>query len=204
MKIGIGSADSSLSPRRLLEPFLERHSHLRGAQFLRLQGGVISVAPPESITYTRILLVSDAAGSVKPTSGGGIHTGILSAKLVARTVVSSLERGVFTKSALSDYDRTWGAQVRRELVIGRALRHMLLNLTPKQVDALLTVIGKPSFQTLERENGDFDFPARLFSRLLTSGPVLRALVALPPAMWPSLVRMAVQWRRYRVSLALPA
>ena len=56
--------------RRLLEGLMERHEHLRDSAVLRLQGGVIPVALLRQIAEPRAMLVGDATGQVKPTSGG--------------------------------------------------------------------------------------------------------------------------------------
>lgn len=200
-RIGIGSGARTHSPRRILAPLVERHAHLRGGKFLRLQGGLIPVDPPKRITANRGMLVGDAAGSAKPTSGGGIYTGIRSAQLAACTAASALESGRCNEEGLASYDRTWSAQVRGELLLGKALRHLLMRLTPKQIDAMLGLLRAPELQAVALERGDIDFPARLFTRLLGNRAVLRALASLSPGAWAPLALLAWRWQRERARLS---
>lgn len=110
-RIGIGSDERGRNPRRLLEGLMERHEHLRGSTILRLQGGVIPVAPLRQIAEPRAMLVGDAAGQVKPTSGGGTHTSILSAKICADVAVEALEHGLVGEEAAARYRTEWMSTV---------------------------------------------------------------------------------------------
>jgi flavin-dependent dehydrogenase len=200
-RIGIGSGARTHSPRRILGPLVERHAHLRGGKFLRLQGGLIPVDPPKRITANRGMLVGDAAGSVKPTSGGGIYTGIRSAQLAANTAASALESGRCNVEDLASYDLAWSAQIRRDLLLGKALRHLLMRLTPGQIDGMLGLLKAPELQAVALERGDIDFPAHLFTRLLGNRVVLRALVSLSPRAWAPLAALAWRWQRERSRLS---
>ncbi len=51
------------------------------------------------------LLVGDAAGFINPLTGGGIHNSIVSAKLAARTVHESLQKGDVSRAAMQIYER---------------------------------------------------------------------------------------------------
>ncbi|MBM3947572.1 MAG: NAD(P)/FAD-dependent oxidoreductase [SAR202 cluster bacterium] len=194
-RIGVGLGERGSSPRRLLQPMMARHAHLSDRAFMRLQGGVIPVAPPRHIVAERVMLVGDAAGSAKPTSGGGIFTGILSAKIAASTALGALQRDDCSYEALQPYEAAWATEVRRELLLGQALRHLLMQLTPKQIDEMLGLLELPKIRELVLAEGDIDFPARLFSRLLGSRSLVRSLVALRPSAWVALVTLAWRWRR---------
>jgi geranylgeranyl reductase family protein len=195
VRVGIGAIARSRSPRQAFQDLTARNPRLSRARVLRLQGGLIPVAPPYRVSGRRAMLVGDAAGSVKPTSGGGIYTGILSAQLAAKTAIAALEQGDFSEQRLAQYGDAWTVRVRRELVLGQALRHLLMRLPPRHVDGLIGLLARPEFQSLARQHGDIDFPAQLFSKLLASRPVLRSLVALPPSSWARLAWLAFQWKR---------
>lgn len=51
------------------------------------------------------ILVGDAAGLINPLTGGGIHNAIISAKLAARTIHESLQRGDVSRSAMQIYEQ---------------------------------------------------------------------------------------------------
>ncbi len=52
----------------------------------------------------KTLFVGDAAGFAKPTSGGGVYTGIRSARHAAATAISCCEQGIFDDRALAGYE----------------------------------------------------------------------------------------------------
>jgi flavin-dependent dehydrogenase len=97
---------------------------------------------PLSRTYgDRVLAVGDAAGLVKPTTGGGIYYSLLSAGWAADTVVAACEAGRFSSSVLSAYERTWRehlriAEMARDLVrlsgleLGRDIEFVYTGLRP--------------------------------------------------------------------------
>ena len=70
-------------------------------------------------TYgNRTLFVGDAAGFAKPTSGGGVYTGIRSACHAASTASFCCDNDLFTDVALAEYERKWRADIGRELDLG--------------------------------------------------------------------------------------
>jgi len=194
-RIGIGSDERGRNPRRLLEGLMERHEHLRGSTVLRLQGGVIPVAPLRQIAEPRAMLVGDAAGQVKPTSGGGIHTSILSAKICADVAVEALEHGLVGEEAAARYRTEWMSTVGLELYRGRLLRHMLAQLTPGETEQLLQLFTLKEVREVMAAQGDIDFPVHLFSHLFRPAVVFRVMRALPMRLWPRLAWMLVQWYR---------
>mgnify|MGYP001387597470 CR=1 FL=1 len=194
-RIGIGSDEQGRNPRRLLEGLMESHEHLRDSSVLRLQGGVIPVAPLRQIAEPRAMLVGDAAGQVKPTSGGGIHTSILSAKICADVAIEALERGALGEEAAARYRTEWMRTVGLELYRGRLLRHMLAQLTPVETEQLLQLFTLKEVCEVMAAQGDIDFPVHLFSHLFRPAVVFRVLRALPLRLWPRLAWLLVQWYR---------
>ena len=53
------------------------------------------------------IAVGDAAGLVKPTTGGGIHYSLLSGTIAAETLDDALRRDRLDSAALSQYERRW-------------------------------------------------------------------------------------------------
>ena len=192
-RIGIGSDDRRHSPRRLLNGLVDDYPHLRGRPFLRLQGGVIPLVPPRRVVGKRAMLVGDAAGQVKPTSGGGIYTSIQCARLCAQTAVQALQQGDVGGDALASYERLWMRHLGAELFRGRTLRRLLAQLSPKEVEGLLQLFTLEEVQAIGYRYGDIDFPARLFQRLFRPEPLIHGLRALPLRLWPRLALLLLRW-----------
>ena len=204
-RIGTGSAVRGASPRRLLDGLMGRHAHLRDARYLRLQGGVIPVEPVRRVASAGVMLAGDAAGQVKPTSGGGIYTSILGGKLSASVAVEALTRGDVGGDALAAYQRLWMDRVGADLLLGAMLRRLLMRLTPAEVEAFMGLFTLEEVQSTAMAHGDIDFPTRLFARLFRPRIVLRGLQAMPPRLWPRMAWLLASWYLARArGSSLPA
>jgi geranylgeranyl reductase family protein len=96
----------------------------------------LPLAPLAGTYGERVLAIGDAAGLVKPTTGGGIYYSLLSAQWAAETVASAFERGDFSRPALAGYEDTWRAQLGAEIKAGVWFRRLTAKLTSSDVDAL--------------------------------------------------------------------
>src|SRR5258706_14658161 len=59
----------------------------------------------------RLLAIGDAAGLVKPTTGGGIHYSIVSASIAADVAVKALASDRPTPASLAAHERPWPPQL---------------------------------------------------------------------------------------------
>lgn len=118
---------------------------------LLAQGKVLSTAatptfgaiPLQTISRSylrRALVVGDAAGHVKPTSGGGVYYGLLCAEIAADTLDRALSAGDCSEAMLSDYERRWRTSLGRELSIDRFARRVYEKMDNRQIEALFGII----------------------------------------------------------------
>lgn len=127
-------------------------------------------------TYGRqTLFVGDAAGFAKPTSGGGVYTGVRSARHAADAAVACCERDDFSDAALADYERRWRADIGRELALGMRLFRLRQELSAAQTDALIAKLAEPAVTDLIVRYGDMDRPGVLARRLLTKPTIIMSL-----------------------------
>src|SRR3954462_14393237 len=77
----------------------------------------------------RMLVIGDAAGLVKPTTGGGIHYSIVSAALAADVAVEALAADRLDADALSAYERAWRAELADEFEAQHELRQVATTLS---------------------------------------------------------------------------
>lgn len=88
----------------------------------------------------RVLVAGDAAGHVKPTTGGGIYYGMLAADMAAETLHGALVRGDLSARGLAAYERRWKERLGRELRIDSFARALFNRLSDRQLDALFRVV----------------------------------------------------------------
>ncbi|MDT8358097.1 MAG: NAD(P)/FAD-dependent oxidoreductase [Methanomicrobiaceae archaeon] len=143
--------------RSRFETFVSRF----GATSLHLVTGTIPLGVMPRTFAGRTLFAGDAAGFAKPTSGGGIYTGVRSAKHAAGVAVQCCSEGRFAPSDLSRYEERWKADFGRDLALGYRLFSLRRRLVPETIDAAIREIGSDAWVACILAAGDMDRPGKL-------------------------------------------
>jgi len=141
---------------------------------LNLVSGALPLGVISRTCGSRVLIVGDAAGMVKPTSGGGIYTGVRSARHAAAVAVECCRKGSFRDGDLALYEKRWKEDIGRELAVGMALYRARRGLSPADMDAILSAFRDPDIVREILEYGDMDRPSALVRRLGTHPRVIKA------------------------------
>ena len=141
---------------------------------LHLVSGALPLGVLDRTYGSRALIVGDAAGMVKPTSGGGIYTGVRAARHAATVAADCSRNGSFRDRDLALYEKHWKEDFGRELAVGMALYRARRGLSPGEVDAILSALRDPGIVSEIVEYGDMDRPAALVHRLGMNPRVIRA------------------------------
>jgi geranylgeranyl reductase family protein len=113
---------------------------------------------PVRRTYAdRVVAVGDAAGLVKPTTGGGIYYGLLSGALAADVLDGALTRDRLEASNLRKYEVQWRRLLGHEIRIGLAFRRMAATLTDESIDALIELGRVNGLVPLLQEHASFNW-----------------------------------------------
>jgi geranylgeranyl reductase family protein len=115
----------------------------------------------------RVLVVGDAAGQVKPTTGGGIYYGLLCADMAAEIIHKAFGRNDFSKKQLAQYERLWKEKLGRELQIGYFARRLYNRLSDKRIDKLLRIVRDNNIHEALLNSSNFSFDRH--SRLILEG-----------------------------------
>jgi geranylgeranyl reductase family protein len=168
-------------------------SHIRAAQYLEtllsgpllrdkirrgdkpIQKRLVPISSIASSVADRVLVVGDAAGQVKPTTGGGIFYGLIGANLAAQTLVRAFAEGRFHRRFLQSYDREWKRVLRGESWMGRIGRKVFEHFSDQQLDRLVRVCGDEKVAKLVNRHADFDWHSRSVLSFLTTRRVLSQL-----------------------------
>ena len=165
------------------------HAHEHFAAFIKkfssssvhLVTGTLPLGVMPKTYAHRTLFVGDAAGFAKPTSGGGIYTGVRSARHAAAVAAEACARNRFDDAGLSGYERRWKADFGNELALGFRLFEMRQHMSGQDVDDLIRALNTPDLlQTIE-EFGDMDRPSALVKKLLLRPGILRLFKPLMQA-----------------------
>jgi geranylgeranyl reductase family protein len=174
-RVGLGTATGN--PKQLLEYFLFQHPVVSR----RIEGGVFSQCVgliPECLSRRiqdgAVLLVGDAAGQIKPLTGGGLYIGLSCAKMAAEAVVGSVESGKLEK--LEDYQRAVMDRFGAEFTVGSRLKKFFDQMSDEDLDFLSQLLEREDIRKLVLENFDFDHHEKLFSVFLVKAPeILKSL-----------------------------
>ena len=137
--------------------------------------GTIPLGPMPRTYGNQTLFVGDAAGLAKPTSGGGVYTGVRSARHAAAVALACCETDTFSDAVLADYEQRWQADFGRELALGMRLFRLRQELSAAQADALIAKMADPAITDLIVRYGDMDRPGALIRRLLTKPTIIMSL-----------------------------
>ncbi len=183
------------SPQMARVGLLSRRSpglYLRGLMSsLVVQGKIVSAEAelsyggiplkPLARTYSdRLLVVGDAAGQVKPTTGGGIYYGLLCVDIAANTLHRALESNDLSARSLGSYERGWRRKLGRELRIGYWARKLYQRLSDRQIDRIFDVIKSNGIDEalLKAEDLAFDWHGKAVLRLVRNAVVAKAMEAV--------------------------
>ncbi len=146
---------------------------------------------PLSRTYTdRILVVGDAAGLVKPTTGGGIYYAFLSGRIAADKAHTAIANGSFTARQLRAYQSSWQSVFARDLRISYYARMLYETLNDEQIEHLMEeFLSERMLTELLGNDIAFDWHGKIIARALRRADILRALRTLGPAAAPFAARL---------------
>lgn len=125
----------------------------------------------------RVVAVGDAAGLVKPTTGGGIYYSVVSGEIAAEVLGARLADGDLSASGLKDYERRWRARFQSEFSAQLALRFVAQKMRDTDIDALFTLATTDGILPIVRQTARFNKHRDFILALLKHPPARRALFA---------------------------
>jgi len=116
----------------------------------------------------RVLVIGDAAGQVKPTTGGGIYFGHLGARIAAEVLHEALSSDNLTAGQLSRYQKQWKSKMGKELSRGYWARWAYAKLSDRQIEGIFNVLDSSGMAEalLNSNNFSFDWHSRLILAVL--------------------------------------
>ena len=127
---------------------------------------VLPLAPVARTYAARVVAVGDAAGLVKPTTGGGIYYGLVSGALAARTLDMALRDDDLSGSRLKEYETAWRARLGPEIRTALAFRSVVGRLNDGAINALVELARVDGLLPLLRQTADFNWHRRAALSLL--------------------------------------
>jgi len=165
--VRVGLASYEGVPLELLKRMLERNrsfERMKDARVLRTISGKVVVGGPLRHTVRgNAIAVGDAGGFVKPTTGGGVVLGGLTAKLAGRAAADAILRG----GALEGFDGEWRALYGREFQTMRLAARIFRNMRGGEFERTLQISSEEEVLSL-LAGYDMDLQGAAVSRVLRS------------------------------------
>jgi geranylgeranyl reductase family protein len=125
-----------------------------------------------------VLLVGDAAGQIKSTTGGGMLYGILCAQIAGQVVSEALSKtlNILRKSMLRKYETLWRKKLGTEIQKSVKIRRLLDSLTDDELNYCFRIIRKDeTLINLIQTEGDIDQQSKLIVPLFRqlTGVIIR-------------------------------
>ena len=139
----------------------------------------IPLRPLRHTLRDRILVVGDAAGQVKPTSGGGIYYSLLSSEIAADVLAGGLSTGDLSSRYLSNYQRRWKELLGQELETGYSARRMYEYLSDSQISSLARQADRNGLQQelINSPELSFDWHSQMIDKVMRH-PILGGMLGL--------------------------
>ncbi len=180
LRVGLGVAPSFDPSERLDRLLSERFP---GCRVASRAGGRIPVSPAARSATGSAFLVGDAAGQVKPLSGGGLYSGAICARIAGRIAAETALSGAPSGRAAIAYESEWRSAIGREIAFGRSLRRLSETLSDRDLSAVVAACGDPDLLSFLAEHADIDrfhrLPDELAARPRLWGKVLHLLPLIP-------------------------
>lgn len=137
---------------------------------------ILPLAPVPKTYSNRVLAVGDAAGLVKPTTGGGIYYGLVSGDLAADVLDGALRDDQLDDSRLRSYETAWRARLGAEIRTGLAFRSVVSRLNDRAIDSLVELARIDGIVPLLKQTADFNWHRRSALTLLRHAQFRRIIL----------------------------
>jgi digeranylgeranylglycerophospholipid reductase len=136
---------------------------------------ILPLAPISRTYGDRLVAIGDAAGLVKPTTGGGIYYSLLSASLAADVLADALADDDLGAARLAPYEQQWRDRLDDEFHAQLSLRSVAHRMTDDDIEQLFELARTDGVMPIVRRTASFNRHRNLILALLRHPPVRQIL-----------------------------
>ena len=176
-RVGI-LCDNNASPRfaAFAQRVREQYA-LDGAAWPDARMKILPLSPVPKTYTDRVVAVGDAAGLVKPTTGGGIYYGLVSGHLAAEVLDGALREDQLSESRLRTYETAWRGRLGAEIRTALAFRSIVGKLNDRAIDSLVELARIDGIVPLLKQTADFNWHRRSALTLLRHAQFRRIILS---------------------------
>jgi flavin-dependent dehydrogenase len=124
-----------------------------------------------------VLAVGDAAGLVKPTTGGGIYYSLISGRIAAETLDEALRADDLREARLRRYETGWRHRLGADIRIGLAFRTLASRMNDRSIDAVVELARVDGLVPMLRQTADFNWHRQTALALLRHAQFRKILLS---------------------------
>ena len=174
----VGLAAKGVDAMSLLKKFINKR--FGDVPHLPLRAGQVVVdGPIEKASSPGLLIVGDAAGHVKPTTGGGVVLGGLCAVEAGKIAALALESDDISDRSLTRYDETLKRLYGDEFRSMQTLRNLADKISDERMNRFFRVYSEAGLGNLVADlvaDGDMDLQGGVIKRALSEPKLIKAAV----------------------------
>ena len=150
-------------------PYLEKLLMRLNLKPLSLSFGGIPIGTAKKTYAREKIIVGDAAGQVKATSGGGIYPSLRCAECAVRSIERYLNDDI---KDLGEYERCWKGDIGNELRNALYLHRIFKKIKDEEFNRIIEDLKNEEIVKIINEYGDIDYPSRVAWKILRKKPSL--------------------------------
>jgi digeranylgeranylglycerophospholipid reductase len=137
---------------------------------------MLPLAPISRTFADRLVAIGDAAGLVKPTTGGGIYYSLVSAAIAADTLGDAMSVNDLSSHRLSRYEAQWRERLSSEFQAQTRLRLLAHRMNDSEIEQLFDLARTDGVMPIVRRTASFNRHRKLILALLKHPPVRQLLL----------------------------
>lgn len=169
LEVGIGIDSRHGNSKAAFDRFVEKkvHDAVAGAKMLSGHASIIPLQSARKMVdpEKEVLLVGDAAGQVKPTTGGGIVFGGRAAIIAAKAIADHMKNG----KSLMEYEKTFRKRYGLDLKLHGLIRAFYSGLDESGMGFAIKLLNTLGAEAFFSRYGDMDSPATVVKKFFVRG-----------------------------------
>ena len=188
VRIGLATF-KQFKTNQLLDNFFKNHpvakKILKDAIITKKRGGVVAACGPIKRAWAPgFLVVGDAAGQVKATTGGGVNIGGYCGRLAGVVAAKHIHENM----PLENYDRLWKSEYYLELKLMELYRKVVGKASDKTLDRVLYAASSSNFSKKLATTKDIDMHSLDLIKASSDIRLLTAGFMVSPELFLNLIR----------------
>ncbi|MDO5851452.1 MAG: NAD(P)/FAD-dependent oxidoreductase [Methanobacteriaceae archaeon] len=126
----------------------------------------------KKITQDKTILLGDSASQIKPTTGGGLISGLTCVDMAVKTTHNSLQNN---NIELTNYQKEYENRYMKEFKMQLTVQKILEKLTAEELNIMFEQLQKYNISDIISEYGEMDTQTPLIKQLIKTGLIFKLI-----------------------------